>query len=232
MPPPSFSSQSTIQVHSPRGTIALLKDATQAVYTYLQRGSDGGAAWTALQALLADLHLDTDMSDPEWIHAPEPERSGACESIAERLHVDLIDMHGGADAACMLRVVEQAAILLGPGRLIAHWAQALVFPALSQSHALSYADVARAHRLCVYMMLSVPLEVYDGVQDTHAYRRYVSPASDAALAFTQSVFMLYAEGPVPGRHPAVASLDTILSMYSETRPTPFLHHVALTLSPT
>jgi len=232
MPPPSFSSQSSFQVHAPRGTVALLKEATQAVYAHLQKGSDGGAAWTALQALLADLHLDTDMSDPEWIHAPEPERSGACESIAERLHVDLIDMHGGADAACMLRVVEQAAILLGPGRLIAHWAHALVFPALSQSHALSYADVARAHRLCVYMMLSVPLEVYDGVQDTHAYRRDVSPASDAALAFTQSVFMLYAEGPVPGRHPALASLDTILSMYSETRPTPFLHHVALTLSPT
>ena len=101
MPPPSFSSQSSFQVHAPRGTVALLKEATQAVYAHLQKGSDGGAAWTALQALLADLHLDTDMSDPEWIHAPEPERSSACESIAERLHVDLIDMHGGADAACM-----------------------------------------------------------------------------------------------------------------------------------
>ena len=78
MPPPSFSSQSSFQVHAPRGTVALLKEATQAVYAHLQKGSDGGAAWTALQALLADLHLDTDMSDPEWIHAPEPERSGAC----------------------------------------------------------------------------------------------------------------------------------------------------------
>lgn len=232
MPPPSFSSQISYQLNAPRGTIALLKDATQAVYAHLQRGSDGGAAWAAMQALLADLHLDTDMSDPEWIHAPEPERSGTCEAIAERLNVDLLEMHKSADVASLLPVVEQAAILLGPVRLIAHWAYALVFPALSQGHALSYADLARAHRLCVYMMLSVPLEVYDGVHETHAYRTDVSPASDHALAFTQSVFMFYAEGPVPDKHPSLASLDTILSMYSETRPTPFLHHVAMTLSPT
>ena len=55
------------------------------------------------------------------------------------------------------------------------------------------------------------------------------------MKFTQLVFDLFADRPAHQGAtiaPALHHLDAILSLYSESRPMPFLHHVATTLSPT
>ena len=336
MPPPSFTSQSAYQINAPRATISLLKEATQQVYALVEKGAIDGAApaMPAIHALLTELRLHDEGLDVD-VSVDAPSRSTACEAVADRFQSDLMELWANitdksvALHALMLQTLEASALLLGPARLMAYWPDALLWPALALE-LLSAADAARVNRLCVFVMRSVPMSMYEevptnahasmhakvshatpgtklhaatgahgnpeaGLDKTSGASVSVSsekPASLAAIAssskpilssasaaftaataslssaastaattsttptpsttaptasvavshqaaeamkFTQLVFDLFADRPAHQGAtiaPALHHLDAILSLYSESRPMPFLHHVATTLSPT
>lgn len=230
MPPPSFSSQAAHQASISRSTATLLKDATTAAGAHLHKNEPLPDA--VVRALFADVNLSVDTSDQDWPINADAQRSSVCEAVADRLQSDLVDAFREVtpDAHVyerMLGVLEAFALLLGPERLVAAWAHTVLLPALAfDVSPITPLALARVHRLCLYIMLSVPPDEYERAET-------VESELDT-FAFCQDIFHMYSEGAIVAniaKRPALRALDTLLTMYSDARPTPFLHHVALCLAP-
>ena len=255
MPPPSFSTQSISQLNVPRGVLNLLKDVKQQVEALLRASSPSQleACQVAIQALLADPQIGVEVAEDNWLlHVDaDVERSTVCRTVADRLSSDLLDLYYQAKSPPellrpnVLHILEALALCLGAQRLIRDWWDVLIVPSLASS-ALGEADVARAVRLTVYMVMDVaPSEYTSPPMDEESTESVRVPSP--AWQFTQSVLDMYIQSvyllemasekdddentDVPETTAVLAqpsltrSLAAALSMFGSLRPLPFLHHL-------
>jgi len=250
MPPPSFSTQNILQLNVPRGVLSLLKDVRQQAEALLRTPSPGQleACQTAIQALLADPQIGVEVAEDNWLlHLDaDVERSQVCRTVGERLSADLLDMYYQVKAppeqlrSSLLRILEALALCIGAQKLIRDWWDVLIVPSLA-SAALGEADVARAVRLTVFLVMDVAPSEYEKPNAESV--RVPSPA----WQFTQSVLDMYIQSAylleiasekddeenrdVPETTALLAqpsltrSLAATLSMFGSLRPLPFLHHL-------
>lgn len=252
MPPPSFSSQSLSQLNVPRGVLQLLKEVRQQVESLVRAPSSGQleTCLDAIQALLTDPHMGVEIAEGNWLlhlDAASEERSPVCRSVAERLSLDLLDLYHQAKQPpealrpSFLRLLEALALCLGAPRMMRDWWDLLIVPSLA-SPTLAEADVARAMRLTVFMMMDVPLSEYEALATSTEGAD--APTPSAAWQFAQSVLDMYiqsafllettppnADGAENENRALLAqpsltrSLSTLLSLFGSLRPLPFLHHL-------
>ncbi|WFD18586.1 hypothetical protein MCAP1_000790 [Malassezia caprae] len=249
MPPPSFSTQTISQLNVPRGVLSLLKDVKQQAEALLRTPSPGQleACQAAIQALLADPQIGVEVAEDNWLlhFDGDMERSQVCRTVGERLSSELLDVYYQAKAPpeqlrpSLLHMLEALVLCIGAQKMIRDWWDVLIVPSLA-SPALGEADVARAVRLTVFLMMDVAPSEYDPGEESV---RVPSPA----WQFTQSVLDMYIQSAylleiasekdddededVPETTALLAqpsltrSLAAALSLFGSLRPLRFLHHL-------
>ncbi|PKI83706.1 hypothetical protein MVES1_002636 [Malassezia vespertilionis] len=224
MPPPSFSSSSTLSTVSvPRTTLNAIKDVVQHVQAAAAK-HDGVSLTTALQSidsLLQDPALELRPQETDLLSSldrTEP-ASQVVLAVADRLNTELLDVVGAVNDTSrvvlltFVAMLEPLAMLLGPKLLVRDWWEPVLYPTLKLED-FSDADASRIRTLTVYMMMAAPDSAYSN--ETHqALDDEQEPVSDAYFSFTQYIFELYVQAtealadfaPLPEDYAALRSED-------------------------
>lgn len=260
MPPPSFASQSISQINVPRGISQLAKEVKQQTENFVRAPSPSQleACHDAIHALLADPQVGVDVAEGNWLlHLDAAvERSQVCRTVGERLSADLFDLYYQAKVppeqlrAGILSILEALALCLGAQHMIQDWWDVLIVPSLASS-ALGEADMARAVRLTVFMMMDVSPSEYEKPDATDDHEETMHVPSPA-WQFTQSVLDMYIQSAyllemaqaadeeeeqaqeetdtsvsntILAQPSLTRSLSSALALFGSIRPLPFLHHL-------
>lgn len=215
MPPPSFSSAGAVAPSIPRALQTSVRDASQSIADALREPSELEPALVRARALVADPALglpDTRLYEAAQLATPDARTAALRAAVADKVHAELVQVVRAAAVppsadATLVTLLEVLAPLLGADLVNAWWDH--IYPQLC-------AGLVAAHRLAVFVLLSVPPTQYPPLDASWVTDEGAEAPRGALFARAQAAF---AASDAPG-------VSSALIAFGALQPARFYYHVA------
>lgn len=215
MPPPSFSSAGAAAPSIPRALQMSVRDASQSIADALREPLALEPALARARALIADPALglsDAGLYDAAQLAPPDAKSGALRAAVAKKVHAELVQVVRAAAApppadTTLVALLEVLAPLLGADLINAWWDH--IYPQLC-------AGLVAAHRLAVFVLLSVPPAQYPPLDASWITDEGSETHRGALFARAQAAF---AASDVPG-------MSSVLIAFGALQPARFYFHVA------